>query len=209
MAPRLSTKPGDAMPSSIPLHVLSGNSLFDEMPDELDLSELADDMERLWAKSIARLDEGIVVEHAATIVMQTEGSLKLINEVAGDSFNVLPSFVVTAPNTFIGTFHTHPRTDGLLPMPFSYTDFMSAIQLRERLSVLYSDQIVFALVRTILTAEYVDLNEIATEFYSFLSEVDPQTEFLPNAVWAANKWFAEKYGFGLYMGNTDMLRREV
>jgi hypothetical protein len=197
------------MPSRIPLQVLSGNSPMDELPDELDLSELADDMERLWAKSIARLGEGIVVEHAATIVMQADGSLKLINEVAGDSLNVLPNFAIAAPDIFVGTFHTHPRTDGLLPMPFSYTDFASAIQLDEKLSVLYSDEIVFALVRTTFTTEYVDLNEIATEFYSFLAEVDPQTEFLPNAVWAANKWFAEKYGFGLYMGNTDMLRREV
>lgn len=197
------------MLSRIPLNVLSGNSLFDELPHELDLSEVTDDMERLWAKSIARLGEGIVVEHAATIVMQADGSLQLINEVAGDSFNALPNFVIAAHYIFVGTFHTHPRTDGLLPMPFSYTDFVSAIQLHEKVSVLYSDDIVFALVRTKFTAEYVDLNEIATEFYSFLTEVDPQTEFLPNAVWAANKWLAEKYGVGLYMGNTNMLHREA
>jgi hypothetical protein len=48
------------MPSSISLNVLSGNSSFDELPDELDLSELADDMEQLWGKSIARLSEGIL-----------------------------------------------------------------------------------------------------------------------------------------------------
>jgi hypothetical protein len=142
------------MPSRIPLQVLSGNSPMDELPDELDLSELADDMERLWAKSIARLGEGIVVEHAATIVMQTDGSLKLINEVAGDLFAVLPNFVVPALDILVGTFHTHPRIDGLLPMPFSHNDFVSAVQLHEKLSVLYSDEIVFALVRTTFTAEY-------------------------------------------------------
>jgi hypothetical protein len=193
------------MPSQIPLHVFSGNSPLDELPDELDLSELAEDMERLWAKSIARSSEGIVVEHAATIVMQADGFLKLINEVAGGSLNVLPNWAEVGSNTFIGTFHTHPRIDGLLPMPFSDTDFISAIQLREKLSVLYSDDIVFALVRTLSTSDNVDLFEIRDEFLRF---IDPH-EFLPNAVWEANKALAVKYGFGLYMGTTDKIFREV
>jgi hypothetical protein len=197
------------MPSQIPLHVLSGNSPLDELPDELDLSELADDMERLWAKSTARLSEGIVVEHAATIVRQADGSLKLINEVAGLPNFVVPNFIVAASQTFIGTFHTHPRTDGLLPMPFSDTDFVSAIQLREKLSVLYSDDIVFALVRTTSTSDHVDPFEIRGEFLAFWMGLDTQAKFQLNAVWEANKACAVKYGFGLYMGNTDQLFREV
>ncbi|MCI0699212.1 hypothetical protein L0337_45325 [candidate division KSB1 bacterium] len=46
------------MPSRIPLQVLSVNSPMDELPGELDLSDLVGDMKRLWTKSIARLSEG-------------------------------------------------------------------------------------------------------------------------------------------------------
>jgi len=197
------------MPTRIPLPILSGHCPIDELPDELDLSELADEMERLWIKSVERLDEGRAVEHAATIVLRADGSLKLINEVAGSLFNVIPNFAVAAPNTFLGTFHTHPRIDGLLPMPFSDTDFVSAIQLRERLSLLYSDEIVFALVRTKTTANYVVVQELENEFDTFVIDPDMEARFLPTAVWAANKWLANKYGFGLYMGNPDELYREV
>jgi len=194
------------MPSRVPLPVLSGHCPIDELPDQLDLSELAGEMERLWMKSVERLDEGRAVEHAATIVLRADGSLKLINEVAGSLFNVLPNFAVAAPNTFLGTFHTHPRIDGLLPMPFSDTDFVSTIQLREKLSLLYSDEIVFALVRTLSTSDDVDVFEIHGEFLSFFGT---RTELQPDAVWEANKALAVRYGFGLYMGTTNELFREV
>jgi hypothetical protein len=198
------------MPSRVPLQVLSGHCPIDELPDELDLSEFADDMERLWAKSIARLDEGVVMEHAATIVMRPDGSLKLVHEVVGSSLNVMPNFTIAAPNMFIGTFHTHPRTDGLLPMPFSATDFVSAIQLRERLSVLYSDQIAFALVRTASIAAHADPIAVENEFNFFAIDIDAQDrDLLLDAIWAANKWLAEKYLFGLYMGTSEKLYREI
>jgi len=197
------------MPSRVFLKVLSGHCPIDELLDQLDLSELADDMERLWSKSVERLDEGLVMEHAATIVMRTNGALKLVNEVVGSSLHVMPDFTVAAPNVFVGTFHTHPRTDGLLPMPFSYTDFVSAIQLRERLSVLYSDQLVFALVRTAMTADHADPFTMGNEWRAFLHGVNERSELFLDTIWDFNKWFAEKYGFGLYMGIPDMLTREV
>jgi len=197
------------MPSRVPVQVLSGNCPIDDLPDLLDLSELAEGMERLWMKSVARLDEGIVAEYAATLVKQADGSLKLINEISGDSTNVVPDWATTEPGTFIGTFQTHPRTDEFLPMPFSDTDFVSAIQLREKLSLLYSDDVVCALVRTAATVDYINIYEIKNEFLSFVMTPDMEARFLPNAVWAANKWLARKYGFGLYMGTPNELFREV
>lgn len=191
------------MPSHVPAPVLSGNCSLDALPDQLDLSELADDMERLWEKSIERLSEGIVAEYAATIVMLANGSLKLVNEVVGSPSNVLPNWTVPG---FVGTFHTHPRTDDHLPMPFSDTDFVSAIQIREKLSVLYSDDIVFALVCTRSTSDYVDPFGRREEFLSFFGV---HTRFKPDTVWEANKALAMRYGFGLYMGTTDELFREV
>jgi hypothetical protein len=94
-------------------------------------------------------------------------------------------------------------------MPFSDTDFVSAIQLRENLSVLYSDDIVFALVRTLSTSAHVDPYEIRGEFLAFWMGLDTQAKFQPKVVWEANKASAVKYGFGQYMGNTDQLFREV
>ena len=180
------------MPTRIPLSVLSGHCPIDELPDELDLSELADEMVQLWIKSVERLDEGSAVEHAATIVLRADGSLKLINEVAGSLFNVIPSFTVAAPNTFLGIFHTHPRIDGLLPMPFSDADYVSAIQLHEKLSLLYSDEIVFALVRTAVTAEHVNFYTVRSEFRSFLRGIDEQSELFLGAIGESNKWLAAK-----------------
>jgi len=160
------------MSSLVPSTVLSGNCSIDDLPDQLDLSELADDMERLWEKSMARLNEGIIFEHAATIVVQADGSLKLINEVAGSPNFVKPNLAVTASQIFIGTFHTHPRVDGLLPMPFSYVDFVTAIQWREKLSILYSDQIAFALIRTLSTVDTVDPITVKNEFDAFAESID-------------------------------------
>jgi hypothetical protein len=94
-------------------------------------------------------------------------------------------------------------------MPFSATDFVSAIQLRERLSVLYSDQLVFVLVRTAITIDHADSITAGSEFGSFLRDVDEQSEFFLDAVWEANKWLAQKYGFGLYVGIPSLLTREV
>ena len=136
----------------------------------------------------------------------TDGSLKLVNEVTGSSSHVLPNWAVPG---FVGTFHTHPRTDVFLPMPFSHAEFVPAIQLRERLSLLYSDELVFALVRTTTTADDVNIHEIQNEFLAFVRDPDLRAKFLPTTVWAANKWLAEKYGLGLYMGTPDELFREV
>jgi len=160
-------------------------------------------------KSVERLDEGRAVEHAATIVLRADGSLKLINEVAGSLFNVIPNFAVAEPNTFLGTFHTHPRIDGLLPMSFSDADFVSVIQLHEKLSLLYSDEIVFALARTAATADHVNFYTVRSEFRSFLRGIDEQSELFLGAIWESNKWLAAKYGFGLYMGTPNTLIREV
>lgn len=161
-------------------------------------------------KSVERLDEGQAMEHAATIVRRADGSLDLINEVFGSANFVQPDLTVTAAQKFIGTFHTHPRTDGILPMPFSHADFVTAIQWQEKLSVLYSDQIAFALVRTINTVAYADPNAVENEFNLFAVGIDAQDrDLLLDAIWAANKWLAQKYGFGLYMGTPEMLYREI
>jgi hypothetical protein len=138
--------------------------------------------------------------------MLSDGSLKLVNEVVGSPSNVVPNWAVAG---FVGTFHTHPRTDGFLPMPFSHADFVSAIKLREKLSLLYSDELVFALACTTTTTNDVNLYEIQNEFLAVVMDPALRAGFLPTAVWTANKWLAEKYGFGLYMGTPNEIFREV
>jgi hypothetical protein len=64
-------------------------------------------------------------------------------------------------------------------------------------------------VRTATTADHVNVYAIQSEFDAFVMDPEMKAKFLPNAVWAANKWLAEKYRFGLYVGIPDELFREV
>jgi len=179
------------------------------LPGELDLSSLGDDMERLWRKSVANMANDVVIEYAATIVLKDDGTLALTNEISGDSFEVTPVPCVEAGEMFVGTFHTHPRTDGLMPMPFSADDFVSAIFFRENLSLLRSGELILALVRTeksVANIAVADANRIFQDV--FQRELVLSGRIL-TAVWKGNIKLCEKCGFALYAGRAEELLREV
>jgi len=189
--------------------LFSGALESGQLPQKLDLADLHEGMDKLWQQSIAHLENGVVLEYAATIVLTAEDTLKFINEVRGDSSEVTPDLNVSARETFVGTFHTHPRVDGLVPMPFSPSDFVSAVLLRENISVMRSEETVLALVRTQRTVASIDAEEAQREFYEvFQSEVFLSGRIL-DAVWKANLALCERYGFALYVGRSDEPLKEV
>lgn len=179
------------------------------LPKELDLTSLCGDIERLWQSSVVDEAFGVVTEYAATIVLKADGTIALKNEVRGDSFGVMPVLCVEASETFVGTFHTHPRTDGLIPMPFSADDIVSAIIFGEKISVMRSGNTVFALVRTEKTAATADVSEAKTEFTSVVLNLRHRAVSILDAIWVANRVLCMKYGLALYAGAAGQPLKEV
>jgi len=184
--------------------LFSGTIHSANLPGELDLTPICEDMERLWLRSMANIANGVVIEHAATIVLKADGTLALTNEISGDSFQVTPVPGVEAGEMFVGTFHTHPRTDRLIPMPFSAGDIVSAITFGENISVMRSGNSVFALVRTVETAVAADVNEAKSAFEAAVILIlRHQDVSILDAIWMANRILCRKYGLALYAGTID------
>jgi hypothetical protein len=179
------------------------------LPKELDLTPLFEDIEQLWQNSIAGIADGVVIEYAATIVLKADGTIALTNEVRGDSSGVTPVLCVETSETFIGTFHTHPRTDGLMPMPFSADDIVSAIILGEKVSVMRSGNTIFALVKTEETATTADLKKAQNEFTSVVLNLRRRAVSILDAIWVANRILCIKYGLALYVGTINQPLKEV
>lgn len=197
------------MNSRVSLEILSGAIRSHELPQTLDLSELAAGMEELWKKSIAGLAKGVVREYAATIVLDKKCRLKLVNKVRGLAYDVEPNLQVRKGMTFIGTFHTHPRTDEHLPMPFSESDFVCAIRYGERLSVLRSAETVWALVRTAETVADVNQLELRDQFFATREEMFSRAGSILEAIREANIMLCHLCKFTLYEGGTDGVLGEV
>jgi proteasome lid subunit RPN8/RPN11 len=139
-----------------------GQCKSQELPAQIDLTDISDTVNALWKKSICYIERVQVVEYAATIVLNLEGRLCLRNIVSGDSTSVNPTLAVSAGEIFVGTFHTHPYESGLTGMAFSGADIASAINANEAISVVQSGDVLFALVRTEKTSPSADLSAFGT-----------------------------------------------
>jgi hypothetical protein len=166
-------------------------------------------MEELWKKSIAGLTKGVVREYAATIVLDKKGALKLVNKVRGLAYDVEPNLQVGKGQKFIGTFHTHPRTDEHLPMPFSDSDFVCAIRYGERLSVMRSAETVWTLVRTAETVDDINQLELRDQFFVARHGALRRGQSFINAMQEANVILCGLYRLAFYQGGADGLLREV
>jgi hypothetical protein len=124
--------------------LLAGQLEPEELPEALDLAELTETVRDLWQRSVTRESEGVVEEWAALLVRDETGALRLMNPVAGTEFASRPDYELPPGTEWVGTFHSHPRTDGLVPMPFSAQDYISAVQRGENLSLLYLDNVKLA-----------------------------------------------------------------
>ena len=180
------------------------------LPEELDLTPLYEDMERLWQQSIANIANSVVIEYAATIVLKADGALALTNEISGNSFEVTPVPCVESGEVFVGTFHTHPRIDGLMPMPFSAEDIVSAITFGENISVVRTGNSIFALVRTVETAVAADVNEAKSEFEATVILILRHRDVsILDDIWMANQILCRKYRLALYAGTIGQPLKEV
>jgi len=179
------------------------------LSQELDLSNIAPEMERLWMRSIRHLDKRQVVEWGATIVLTKDKRLRLVGITEGDAESVTPKLEVDEGEEFIGTFHTHPYEDGTTGMAFSGIDIASAINNDEKVSVVQSGRDIFALVRTEGTPIEVDPQRLdhglnmAYRGYVRMGLADQE------ALLAANLDACKRYRLAFYWGRVPQRLLEV
>jgi hypothetical protein len=124
--------------------LIAGQLTSAELPEELDLSDVLNAMERLW-----QLTDQDGCKHGACIVLGADGRLKLDHEVVGDIESAKPMHRVGDYSDHLGFFHTHPLyADRTEQVGFSEYDFAGALQDGEWLSVVRSGRSAFALMRT-------------------------------------------------------------
>lgn len=137
------------------LQFLHGRISLDKLPDRLELpSELWHQMNQLWQQSISEAKRGVVREWGGLLILDEQVGLRLVNVVSGDAFQLRLQFA--GHEDFVGSFHTHPRLDGLVTS-FSPVDLVSFVNLGEQISILHSGKRVHMALRSPETP--VHLNE--------------------------------------------------
>lgn len=147
------------------LEFLHGRASLAELPDTLELpAALWQYMNQLWQKSVSEIEQGIVQEWGGLLVLDEQVGLKLVNIVSGEALPLRLQF--SGQEDFVGTFHTHPRLDGLVT-GFSPTDFASFVNLGEQMSVVHSGKKVHMLLRSLETPTHLSEAD-ATVYYQHL-----------------------------------------
>jgi proteasome lid subunit RPN8/RPN11 len=157
----------------------------------LELTGIWSSMRRLWNASIRYIESGMVLEHAATLVCDAEGKVKLVHPVAGAPDEVVPNYDVAEGENFVGTFHTHPYENGLTGIAFSGEDIASAINEAEWISFVQSGDDVFALIRTDKTVSQIQPHMVVGQVNSLYNSLLFSSVFLLIKLF----FLKEKFGY--------------
>ena len=71
---------------------VNGRCPSHKLPATLELTGIRRSMRRLWNASIRHIENRVVLEHAATLVCDTEGKVKFVHPVAGTPDGVVPNY---------------------------------------------------------------------------------------------------------------------
>ncbi len=181
----------------------------DDFPAEIDLGPLANEMSKLWERSILDTEDGRVTEWGAVLALDSKGNLQLVNEVEGDSNGVMISSAVEEDCTFVGTFHTHPYKDGTTGMAFTGADIASMINSGERIAIVQSGEYVFTLLRTPETLSSVDWLILVSWFNTMYRGHFADMMSKQEAALAANLDMCAEYGLAFYYGKVFESLRKV
>ena len=176
--------------------LITGQLKCRDLPKQLNLSDIRDDMERLWQSTA---QDGR--ERGACIVLDER--LKLDHEVVGTSRSVQPIHRVGDYDDHLGFFHTHPLDldDGTEVAGFSYQDFAGALEDNDRLSVVRSGNRVPALSRTARTRPPAPDNDPKEdEFFAVLQHYLDKNLLRDEALRRTNHHLCHKFGFAFYAG---------
>lgn len=141
-------------------------------------------------------------ERAGTFVLDIDGNLQLVNIEIGSATGVNTNLDVSEDETFVGTFHTHPRPLllGQINRGFSNSDILTAINDREKLSMIQTEDDVFALVRTGKTPSSVSKRTFYMEFDELMNQYEQSGFSREEALICTNLDISEKYGLAFYRG---------
>jgi len=128
--------------------------------------------------------------------------LQLVNIEIGNATGVNTNLDVSEYETFVGTFHTHPRPllVGQINRGFSNSDMLTAINDGEKLSVIQTEDDVFALVRTEKTPSSVSRRTFYMEFDELMNQYEQFGFSREEALICTNLDISEKYGIAFYRG---------
>jgi len=179
-----------------------------DLPEEITLPDnLWHQMDELWQRSIAHIAEGRVNEWGGVLVLGEQDDLTLVNAVEGTAFHLR----VRRPRLgfFVGTFHTHPRTDGLTGIPFSATDIADMINAGERLSVVQSGLEVFMMLPTEVSPLQVDVAKLHLTYESLQHEYLGEGHTEADAAYYTNVDLCAMYNLLFYLGSVFQPLEEV
>ena len=142
----------------------------DQLPDEIDLSEIETELDRLWRET---LPNGL--EHGCCMELNADSTLSLTHEVVGssDAITRLCHNVDNDHKNYKGFIHTHPlHKDGSEDVGFSYQDFAVTLEDGDQMAIVICDQFVYALVRNQATrprcvigySEYLTYRQLSKDY---------------------------------------------
>lgn len=169
------------------------------LPQKIELSkDLWQVMDKLWQRSIKHIDQARVSEWGGMLVLDKMDNLKLVNVTKGTANNL--TLQIPQQSNFVGSFHTHPYTDGTTGIAFSGADIADAINNRERISTLQSGSDVFALIGTDTVPFAVNRENLKSEHaalhYYYLSQGMQDKQ----AVYYTNLDICQTYKIAFYAG---------
>jgi len=182
--------------------VCLGQCKSTDLPAQLDLSDNAAEMNRLWRRSIQQIRRGIVTEFGATLVWE-HGRLLLINIVQGTAGEINLKMQVYKAQRFVGTFHTHPYEEGWLGIAFSGEDFASAINAQENLSIVHGGNRIAVLVHTDKSSKAVNRHSIIKRANALLKRYLIEGNLFDEAVLKLNIDLCAIHKIPLYLGTPD------
>jgi len=190
------------------IEFLRGRLSWRDLPEEITLPDrLWRQMDELWWRSIAHIAEGRVSEWGGVLVLDEQDNLKLVNIVEGTAFYLR----IRRPRRgfFVGSFHTHPRADGLTGIPFSATDIADMISAGERLSIVQSGLEVFMMLPTEMTPPRMDVIELQSVYESLQQVYLGEGRTEGDAAYYANVDLCLMYNLVFYVGTAFETLEEV
>lgn len=156
---------------------------------------------------IAHIAEGQVSEWGGAVILDEQDNLKLESIVEGTAHYLR----IRRPERefFVGSFHTHPRADGITGIPFSAVDIVDMINAGEQLSIVQSGADVFMMLPTEMTPARMDAAELYPAYASLHNHYLGENHTEADAAYYANVDLCIVYHLVFYLGSAFRPLEEV
>lgn len=173
----------------------------ENLPNALDVTEIREAMDELFQESTRDR-----LERATTLVLDEQQQCLLINPVVGTQRQVRANYTVPKGYTIVGVVHTHPVMPALA---FGGGDMAEALFHQHHISIVLSGKEMFAMVRTDMTPDFADADEVRMDGQAALFAYRAEGHTPSEAVYLAALELCFRYGFAMYHGRGKNTIREV